>query len=66
MGLHIVKTLYDMYPGQVTVTPFFNNLIGNAWISEGIKNGMTVEEMKDHWEAELEEFKKVRKDYLLY
>ncbi|WKA55420.1 exo-beta-N-acetylmuramidase NamZ family protein [Planococcus shixiaomingii] len=65
-GLHIVKTIYDMYPGQVTVTPFFNNLIGNAWISEGIKNGMTVEEMKDRWEAELEEFKKVRKDYLLY
>lgn len=65
-GLHIVKTIYDLYPGEFTLTPFFNNLIGNGWINQGIKEGMSVEEMKDRWEAELEEFKKVRENYLMY
>lgn len=65
-GLHIVKTIYDLYPGEVTLTPFFNNLIGNDWIAQGIKDGMTVEEMKKQWKPELKEFEKVRKNYLLY
>lgn len=65
-GLHIVKTIYDLYPGQLQLSSFFNNLIGNAWISDGIKEGMTVEEMKERWQGELKEFKKVRKEYLLY
>lgn len=65
-GLHIVKTIHDMYPENVTLTAFFNNLIGNDWISQGIIDGMTVEEMKTRWEAELKEFNKVRNKYLLY
>ena len=65
-GLHIVKTIHDLYPEDVTLTSFFDNLIGNGWIREGIENGMTVEEMKAEWEEELEAFKKVRKNYLLY
>jgi uncharacterized protein YbbC (DUF1343 family) len=65
-GLHIVKTLYGLYPEQVTLTAFFNNLTGNSWISEGIKNGMTVEEMKERWQQDLKEFEQVRKEYLLY
>ncbi|TWT13313.1 exo-beta-N-acetylmuramidase NamZ domain-containing protein [Planomicrobium sp. CPCC 101079] len=65
-GLHIVKTLHDLYPGQVELTAFFNNLIGNEWISEGIENGMTVEEMKERWQEDLNEFQKVRANYLLY
>ncbi|EGA88506.1 hypothetical protein GPDM_15504 [Planococcus donghaensis MPA1U2] len=65
-GLHIVKTIYDLYPDQLQLTSFFNNLIGNEWISNGIKEGMTVEEMKERWQGELKEFKKVRRNYLLY
>ncbi|RWR10656.1 DUF1343 domain-containing protein [Siminovitchia fortis] len=65
-GLHIVKTIYDLYPDQVTLTPFFNNLIGNDWIAQGIKDGMSVEEMKSRWEGDLRDFKKTRKKYLLY
>ncbi|WP_223635061.1 exo-beta-N-acetylmuramidase NamZ domain-containing protein [Planococcus sp. 4-30] len=65
-GLHIVKTIYDLYPEQVQLTAFFNNLIGNDWISQGIKEGMTVEEMKERWQGELKEFKEVRREYLLY
>lgn len=65
-GLHIVKTLKDLYPEQVQLTPFFDKLIGNGWVREGIEQGMTVEEMQKRWEKELKQFKKVRKQYLLY
>ncbi|MGG0643510.1 DUF1343 domain-containing protein [Sporosarcina gallistercoris] len=65
-GLHIVKTMKDLYPEQVQLTPFFDNLIGNGWIRTGIENGMTVQELKSRWEKELKEFEKVRKKYLLY
>ncbi|MFC7364125.1 MULTISPECIES: exo-beta-N-acetylmuramidase NamZ domain-containing protein [Bhargavaea] len=65
-GLHIVKTIHDLYPEDVTLTNFFDNLIGNGWIRQGIENGMTVEEMKAEWEEELEAFKEVRETYLLY
>lgn len=65
-GLHIVKTIYNLYPEQVQLTAFFNNLIGNDWISQSIKEDMTVEEMKERWQGELKEFKEVRREYLLY
>lgn len=65
-GLHIVKTIHDLYPEDVTLTSFFDNLIGNGWIRQGIENGMTVDEMKAQWEEDLEAFKEVRENYLLY
>ncbi|MBS4176437.1 exo-beta-N-acetylmuramidase NamZ family protein [Lederbergia citrea] len=65
-GLHIVKTIQDLYPESFSLTAFFDNLIGNGWIRQGIKEGMTVKEMKSRWEAELKEFKKLRNKYLLY
>jgi beta-N-acetylhexosaminidase len=65
-GLHIVKTLHDMYPDEVQLTSFFDNLIGNGWIREAIQNGESVESMMAAWQDELREFKDVRQDYLLY
>ncbi|MBS4202998.1 exo-beta-N-acetylmuramidase NamZ family protein [Lederbergia citrea] len=65
-GLHIVKTIHDLYPESFSLTAFFDNLIGNGWIRQGIMEGMTVKEMKSRWEAELKEFKKLRNKYLLY
>jgi beta-N-acetylhexosaminidase len=65
-GLHIVKTLHDMYTDEVELTSFFDNLIGNSWIREAIQNGESVESMVDEWQGELREFKDLRQDYLLY
>lgn len=65
-GLHIVKTLKDLYPEQVQLTPFFDNLIGNGWIRPAIEDGMTVKEMESRWKKDLKEFEKVRKKYLMY
>ncbi|SDM24832.1 exo-beta-N-acetylmuramidase NamZ family protein [Sediminibacillus halophilus] len=72
-GLHLVKTIHDMYPDDFAFraensngVSFFDNLIGNGWIREAIENGQSVEEMKAEWQDELNAFKEVREEYLLY
>ncbi|MBM7703516.1 exo-beta-N-acetylmuramidase NamZ domain-containing protein [Metabacillus iocasae] len=72
-GLQIVKTIHDLYPSNFVFRAensagisFFDNLIGNRWIRDGIVAGRSVEDMKAEWQVELEEFKNVRENYLLY
>lgn len=72
-GLHIVKTIHDLYPDKFQFrTPnssgisFFDNLVGNGSIRAGIESGKTVEEMKEEWKPELDKFMHIREKYLLY
>ena len=72
-GLHIVKTLHDLYPEDFEFraedsegVSFFDNLIGNGWIRGAIENGDSVESMVSEWQDELQAFKDVRRDYLIY
>ncbi len=72
-GLHMVKTLHDLYPEEFAFraensqgVSFFDNLIGNGWVREAIESGKSVEWMEKQWQDELNEFKKLREEYLLY
>lgn len=72
-GLHIVKTIHDMYPEHFQFRAedsrgisFFDLLTGNGWIREEIEAGTSVEEIQAMWQDELKEFKQVREKYLLY
>ncbi|MEW8969187.1 DUF1343 domain-containing protein [Mesobacillus jeotgali] len=72
-GLHIVKTIHDMYPEDFEFRAedskgisFFDLLTGNGWIREEIEAGTSVEEIQSMWEDDLKEFKQVREKYLLY
>lgn len=72
-GLHVVKTLHDMYPEDFEFRAedeqgisFFDQLIGNGWIREAIENGESVESMVETWQDDLNSFKDVRRDYLIY
>ncbi|MCM3619070.1 DUF1343 domain-containing protein [Sutcliffiella horikoshii] len=72
-GLHIVKTIHDMYPDDFQFRAensagisFFDNLIGNSWIRKGIEEGRSVEDLVSQWQGDLSEFNKVRKQYLIY
>jgi len=47
-------------------TKWFNLLAGNSELIEQIKKGMTEEDIKASWKSELDEYKKMRKKYLLY
>lgn len=72
-GLHIVKTIHDMYPSDFAFRApaangisFFDNLVGNGSIRKGIEEGKSVEKMESEWAKNLKGFKEVRKKYLLY
>ncbi|WHX64113.1 DUF1343 domain-containing protein [Peribacillus frigoritolerans] len=67
-GLHIIKTIQDLYPGdfEFLAANNFNLLIGNGWIVSRIKAGSTVNEILKEYQVRQDAFKKVRKNYLLY
>lgn len=44
----------------------FNRLVGNANLMQQMKEGKSEEEIRKSWEPKLNEFKKIRKKYLLY
>lgn len=44
----------------------FNRLAGNDQLMKQIKEGKTEEEIRASWQPKLNEFKKIRKKYLLY
>ena len=47
-------------------TAYFNTLMGNSWVKEDIIKGVPEAEIRSKWESDLIEFKKTRKNYLLY
>ncbi|WP_172370673.1 exo-beta-N-acetylmuramidase NamZ family protein [Sporosarcina jiandibaonis] len=72
-GLHIVKTLHDMYPNDFEFRArnnagisFFDNLIGNGWVMDAIKNGESIKSIEKQWEDDLKEFEQLRQAFLLY
>lgn len=45
---------------------FFNKLIGNSWVLDYLKKGKTEQQMRNRWQADLNQYKKLRTKYLLY
>ncbi len=45
---------------------YFNTLAGNDILMQQIKDGITEEEIRKSWQPGLNQFKKIRKRYLLY
>jgi len=64
--------LIDMYQAFPDKTSFFNEnnffdlLAGNTTLQAQIKAGKTEEEIRESWQEGLNNFKKMRKKYLLY
>lgn len=58
---------YQAAPDKSTFfNNFFNNLSGTDVLKKQIINGVSEEEIKKSWQKDIDEFKKVRKKYLLY
>ena len=45
---------------------FFSRLSGNSHLRFWIESGMTATEISDSWHQDVENFKKIRRKYLLY
>lgn len=67
-GLSMIKTLNDLYPDKLEwrEDQWLAKLTGKADIEEDLKAGLAVKDIVKKWQPELEDFKKVRKNYLLY
>jgi len=75
-GLHVIKAIHDLYPGdfQWRQPPYefekkkmpFDILAGNSWIRKAIEKKRSVSAIQEKWRAELNSFKKIREQYLLY
>jgi len=60
---------YKLFPGKDSFflkTNFINKLAGNDQFAQQIKDGWSEQKIRESWEPNLSEFKKIRKKYLLY
>jgi uncharacterized protein YbbC (DUF1343 family) len=46
--------------------PFFENLAGTDKLRRQIENGLTEEEIRASWQEDLDAFRKIRSQYLIY
>ena len=72
-GLHIVKTIHDMYPDDFEFRAedskgisFFDLLMGNGWVRDDIEAGKSVKQITQKWNRDLKGFMKIRSKYLMY
>ena len=65
--LSYLLNFYQRFPnGQPFFKEYFHKLIGNYKTMEQIKAGLTEEEIRKTWEPGLQNYKEIRKKYLLY
>lgn len=59
--------LYNAYPDKKTFfTPFFNKLAGDKSLQEMIVAGKKDQEIRESWKPAINQFKVIRKRYLIY
>ncbi|MBS1600455.1 MAG: DUF1343 domain-containing protein [Bacteroidetes bacterium] len=58
--------LYNNKSDFFLASGFFNKLAGSDVLMQQIKSGKTIDEIRDSWKPELDNFKKIRKKYLIY
>jgi uncharacterized protein YbbC (DUF1343 family) len=75
-GLTMVKAAYDLYPEHFRwkEPPYeyvydrnpFDVIAGTTKVREAFEQGTTIADLKESWEPQLAEFKKLREGFLLY
>jgi len=67
INLSWLKSLYDSYPDkQNFFIPFINKLAGNAKLQEQIKSGLSEDSIRKSWQRDIDQYRQIRKKYLLY
>ena len=63
---YVVDAYHNLAIDEEFFKPMFEKLIGVGWVREMIVAGATAEEIEARWASDVEEFKLLRKRYLLY
>jgi uncharacterized protein YbbC (DUF1343 family) len=67
ISLKYLIHFYNAFPNKDEYfNSFFTKLAGTESLRQQIEAGFSEEEMKMSWQADLEEYKKIRKKYLIY
>jgi uncharacterized protein YbbC (DUF1343 family) len=69
LSLHWVIEAYRLFPDKqhfFLSNNFFNRLAGNDSLQQQIKDGWTEDRIRQSWQPALDNFKTIRKKYLLY
>lgn len=67
LPIEIFIDAYKNYDGaDPFFTPFILKVAGTAELQKQIQQGMSAQEIRNSWKADLEVFMKIRKKYLLY
>ncbi|WP_437824450.1 exo-beta-N-acetylmuramidase NamZ family protein [Tenacibaculum mesophilum] len=66
LNLSWLVKAYQQSPKKDFFNTFFTKLAGTTKLQEQIEQGLSEEEIKASWQQGLEDFKKVREQYLLY
>ena len=64
-----IMQAYQLFPAKENFflkSDHFNNLAGNDVLIQQIKDGISENDIRESWEPELSNFKKIRKKYLMY
>ncbi len=63
---YLIDAYENLGQGEEFFTPFFDKLVGNSYIREMIIQGASESEIRAKWQDELDEYKSLREEYLLY
>lgn len=63
---YVIDAYRDLNMGERFFTPMFEKLIGVAYVREMIIAGYSSEEIAAMWQEELEEYRVLRRKYLIY
>jgi len=67
INLDYLISMYSAYPDKEKFfNNFFDKLAGNSTLKQQVKDGLTKEQIRKSWQADLETYKLMRKKYLLY
>lgn len=67
ISLKYLIQLYNEFPDKEKFfTPYIDKLAGTTALKEQIKQGLTEEQIRETWQADLNAYKEKRKKYLLY
>jgi len=65
VGLVMLKTVFEKYPADVQITSYASTLMGVSNLHNRIKTE-SVDSIINGWQTDLEAFKQLRQNYLLY
>ncbi len=65
LGVEIAAALYELFPRDFELDKTLP-LVGARWVLRAIRDGEDPRRIALHWQADLEQFRKMRQKYLLY